>query len=124
MSVSASDIQQALLAFDKDGDGRVMPNEIILAQLSTGVFLNAEERSKFDKRLGGKAMEYQEASKLIEEVTKGRDPRKELTKMFSAFDSQKDGTISAAEMKAVRTMIEYKLNDAINCALSSNDFHF
>lgn len=102
MSVSSEQIHQALLAFDKDGDGRVLPNEVILAQLSTGVFLNAEDRSKFEKQLEGKSMDYTEATRLIETATKGRNPKSELTKMFAAFDAKKDGTISAAEMKAVR----------------------
>ncbi|XP_055389097.1 uncharacterized protein LOC129618365 [Condylostylus longicornis] len=101
MSVSSEQIQKALLAFDNDKDGKVFPNEVVLAQLSTGVFLNQEDKTKFEKQLGGKSFNYSEASKLIEGVTKGRDPKKELMKMFSAFDAKKDGHISAAEMKAV-----------------------
>lgn len=101
MAVSDEKIRAALLAFDKDADGQVLPNEVILSQLSLGVFLQPEERNKFDEKASAGVMDYDKAANLIQSVTRGRQPADDLTKMFAPFDTQKDGTVSTAEFRAV-----------------------
>lgn len=100
MPITDDQIYAALLAFDKDADGRLMPNEVIMSQLSLGVFLQPSERKKFEDRVSG-PMDYSSAASIIKGVTAGRSPARELPKMFEIFDTKGDGTISAAELKAV-----------------------
>lgn len=101
MSITDDKIHAALVAFDKDADGLVFPNEVTLSQLSLGVYLQRDQRQEFNAQLSDRPINYENAKALIQRVSRGRQPLEELEKMFASFDVKNDGTISAAELKAV-----------------------
>lgn len=124
MSITDEQIHAALLAFDKDGDGRLMPNEVIMSQLSLGILLPPNDRQKFEQSVSG-PMDYKSAASLIKSVTAGRSPAVELSKLFATFDAKNDGTISEAELKAVFQNLGELLSpdqiETITTRFSSND---
>lgn len=124
MAIISQKIREALIAFDKDADGELLPAELVMAQLSLGVILNPSEQKTFDEKLPNGFIDYEKATAIIERVTAGKQPAQELEKLFRPFDTKKNGTVSSAEIKAVKKKSCKQIGVSFPSLLTSLSFHF
>lgn len=94
-------LKDAFLAMDKDGDGRISSKELYQAYEGTSLLLPNVE--KLLREVDADQNGYLEYSEFITAATKWSEllTEERLSMAFKAFDTDNNGTISKAELKAM-----------------------
>ncbi|OEL35348.1 Calmodulin [Dichanthelium oligosanthes] len=107
----------ALLAFglfDKNGDGYITSEELGAVIKSLGQNLTESEVQDMIKEVdadGNGTIEFPEFLNLMAHKLKDTDSEEELRESFEMFDKDRDGYISAAELRHMMANLGEKLTD-------------
>jgi calmodulin len=96
-----AEFREAFNIFDKDGDGRVTVKELGIVMRSLGQNPSAAELDAMVAEVdteGAKTVEFTEFLDMMAKQLEEKGIEEEVKDAFAAFDKDKDGKITAAEL--------------------------
>ncbi|GFP96520.1 calmodulin [Phtheirospermum japonicum] len=109
-----AEFKEAFSLFDKDGDGCITSKELGTVMRSLGQNPTEAELidmiDEVDADRNG-SIDFPEFLSLMARKMKDSDSEEELKEAFEVFDKDKDGFISAAELRHVMTNLGEKMTD-------------
>mmetsp|Transcript_105 Transcript_105/g.437 ORF Transcript_105/g.437 Transcript_105/m.437 type:complete len:170 (-) Transcript_105:37-546(-) len=98
------EFREAFSLFDKDGDGTISPEELGIVMKSMGRRTSAEELramvAEVDEDSSGR-IEFPQFLKILALRLQSLDSEEEMREAFQVFDRDKNGSVSASELKHV-----------------------
>lgn len=109
------EFREAFSIFDKNGDGKISPNELGTVMRALGQNPTQQELNDLVNEIdsnGNSMIEFSEFLTMMARQIKEQDIEAEILEAFKVFDSDGDGKISQTELVRVLTTIGEKLTDA------------
>lgn len=111
---ATSEFKNAFALFDKDGDGTISTKELAAVMKSLGQSPSeAELQEMIDEcdKDGSGTIELTEFIAMMQRLRKHSDEESELREAFKVFDKNRDGLLSAEEVRYVMTNLGEKMTD-------------
>ena len=126
------EIKEIFSFFDKNSDGCITAKEIGEVMRSLGATPTEAEIEAIVKQIdtdGSGIIDFPAFLTMMAKTMKEKDSEEEIREAFRVFDRDRDGFISAAELRHVMTNLGEKLSDdevdeMIREANTDNDGHF
>ncbi|TFK07491.1 Calmodulin [Platysternon megacephalum] len=109
-----AEFKEAFSLFDKDGDGTITTGELGSIMLSLGQNSTEAELQDMIGELdpdGSGTIDFPEFLSMMARKMRDTDSEEEIREAFRGFDRDKNGYISAAELRHVMTNLGKKLTD-------------
>merc|ERR1712048_1180563 len=108
------EIKDAFDLFDKDRSGEITVGEMLEAMRSLGYDVDGGEAAEHVKSLdrdGSGALEFNEFYELLTARFSENTSAEELQRVFALFDTDKTGTITLANMRAIADQVGDQVSD-------------
>ncbi|KAK4260076.1 hypothetical protein QN277_003243 [Acacia crassicarpa] len=108
------EIQEAFELFDTDGSGTIDAKELNVAMRALGFEMTDEQIHQMIKDVdkdGSGSIDYKEFEHMMTAKIGERDTREELLKAFQIIDQDKNGKISAEDIKRIAAELGEGFND-------------
>ncbi|XP_075781172.1 calmodulin-like protein 3 [Pelodiscus sinensis] len=109
-----AEFKEAFSLFDKDGDGSITTSELGTVMRSLGQNPTEAELQNMIGELdtdGSGTIDFSEFLSMMARKMRDTDSEEEIREAFRVFDKDKNGYISAAELRHVMTNLGEKLTD-------------
>eukprot|EP01056_Protomagalhaensia_sp_Gyna25_P003598 Protomagalhaensia_sp_Gyna_25__3597@NODE_3232_length_668_cov_36_826709_g2708_i0_p1_GENE_NODE_3232_length_668_cov_36_826709_g2708_i0NODE_3232_length_668_cov_36_826709_g2708_i0_p1_ORF_typecomplete_len142_score29_56EFhand_7/PF13499_6/0_0055EFhand_7/PF13499_6/3_4e06EFhand_6/PF13405_6/0_071EFhand_6/PF13405_6/2_9e05EFhand_6/PF13405_6/1_2e03EFhand_1/PF00036_32/0_015EFhand_1/PF00036_32/0_0053EFhand_1/PF00036_32/7_5e03EFhand_8/PF13833_6/0_0085EFhand_8/PF13833_6/1_2e03EFhand_8/PF13833_6/0_3EFhand_8/PF13833 len=96
-------ITDAIMAFDRDGDGMLNENEALMIVKACGMPLSVEDEEAITKKFNanGGLIKPEVVKKVVTDCVGGKDVKAQLMSQFKRFDRSNDGTIKVRELQEI-----------------------